>query len=328
MSDTQADTLHPMHFKLCCITRGADFAGEVFEVHEPKSGIHLVVRERPKDAVDPEYVAGDGIAEAACTRQVPKRLATEVRESGELSINKQLARDIDSDLYGFTNRVLRIIRWRRGEVGDPDPIRLVRGPFWSFDSANWRAVTTTLHAEFGPMIASYKWIDIVAESIKQAVRDNLSEPLAHELLLEARALHPSNLRSSIVLTVTAAEVGFKQFAIDLVPGSKWLVENIPSPPLLKMLRDFLPTLPIRRKLVEQRQLMPESLLAELEKAVKLRNEVIHGGRGDLKGSSVGSAIKAVRDLLYLLNGYSGDDWAFRNVSGETIKELTSAPRAD
>ena len=328
MSDTQADTLRPMHFKLCCITRGADFAGRVFEVDEPKSGIHLAVRERPKDAVDPDYVVGDGIAEASCSRQISKRLEAEVRESGKLSFDKQLVRDVDSDLYGFTNRVLRIIRWRRGEVGHPDPIRLAQGPFWSLDKANWRAFSMTLHGEFGPMIASYKWIDIVEESIKQAVRDHLSEPLAYELLREAWTLHPSNLRSSIVLAVTAAEVGFKQFAIGLVPESKWLIENLASPPLVKMLRDFLPTLPIRRKLVDQHQLMSEFLLAELEKAVKLRNEIVHGGRGDLKRSSVGSAIKAVRDLLYLLDGYSGDEWAFRNISGETVKGLTCAPRAD
>jgi len=321
MSESEASELHPMHFKLCYVTSVGDFGGQDFELQDPKSDIRLVLR--PTDSKSAGYVAGDGFAEASCIRQVPARLATEARESGVLSVKKGLVGETDRALSEFTRRALLAIRWRQGYGGQADPIRIFKGFFWSTDGSNWKLVADTLHAEFGALIFSLKWSDDLVTAIKQTIQDEKVEPLGHELLYEARALEFNSIRSAIVLAVTAAEVGFKQFAVDLVPGSKWLVENLPTPPLVRMLREFLPTLPIRRKLVDQQHLVPESLLAELEKAVQLRNDVVHGGKGNLKRSTVRSAVKAVRDLLYLLDVYAGDEWAHMNLSVETFTALTA-----
>jgi hypothetical protein len=43
----------------------------------------------------------------------------------------------------------------------------------------------------------------------------------------------------MILAVAAAEVGFKQFIVQMQPETKWLVANLPSPPLDKMLAEFL-----------------------------------------------------------------------------------------
>ena len=46
-----------------------------------------------------------------------------------------------------------------------------------------------------------------------------------------------NPRSSLILGVAAAEVGFKQFASKTLPDTAWLLE-FPSPPLFDMLQKF------------------------------------------------------------------------------------------
>jgi hypothetical protein len=162
----------------------------------------------------------------------------------------------------------------------------------------------------------------LASSAKQLIQDGQFEPLAHELLREAVALKTGSARSAVVLAVTAAEVGFKQAVVKLAPQTQWLLETLASPPLVRMLREYLPTVPLKYHVPDQQQLMPKALLGELEKAVVLRNEIVHGGRGDLKTSTVASVMQAVHDLLYLLDFYCGADWAIQNVCVETFKGLT------
>ena len=78
------------------------------------------------------------------------------------------------------------------------------------------------------------------------VTSDIREPLAHQLLREAWNLRHTNPRISVVIGVAAAEVGMKQLVAMLVPHARWLVEELPSPPLVPMMRHYLAELPIRR----------------------------------------------------------------------------------
>jgi hypothetical protein len=293
---------------------------EAFKVLDPHYHADLVLRERPKE--EKGYLAGDGICEASCTRPVTERLADEAREGGTLSAKKGVVTEVFEDLGAATDRALRIILWRRGGGGHPDPIRYFGGFFWSLDGADWKPVDDTVRLEIGLGIPFLKWSDALATSAKQLIQDGQFEPLAHELLREAIALKVGSARSAIVLGVTAAEVGFKQAVVQLAPQTQWLLENLASPPLVKMLREYLPKLPRKYEVPGQQRVVPEALLKELEKSVTLRNEIVHGGRGDLKTSTVASVMQAVHDVLYLLDFYCGADWAIKNVSVETFKGLT------
>lgn len=54
----------------------------------------------------------------------------------------------------------------------------------------------------------------------------------------AAANRKENPRSSLVLAVVAAEVGFKQFASKVFPDAGWVLEKLSSPPLDTMLQAF------------------------------------------------------------------------------------------
>jgi hypothetical protein len=116
-------------------------------------------------------------------------------------------------------------------------------------------------------------------SVEEMFREGVREPVSEELLREAEAQPHANPRSSLLLAVAAAEIGFKELVADLVPGAEWLALNLQSPPLVKMLKEYLPMLPVR---VGGPALPPPKPIPQiLDDAVRRRNELSH--RGDPVG---------------------------------------------
>lgn len=151
------------------------------------------------------------------------------------------------------------------------------------------------------------------------------EPLAHQLLREAWNLRHGNPRASLVIAVAAAEVGIKQLIAALVPDARWLVEELPSPPLVAMMKDYLKELPIRADVAPARR-SPKHLRKLLHGAVEARNQVVH--RGATPAVSLRETLAGVREFLYLLDFYGGQPWAVSRLSPETRSELGLADPRD
>ena len=81
------------------------------------------------------------------------------------------------------------------------------------------------------------WTNEDAEFVQTKALTDTDEPLGHELLREAILNRKANPRSSLVLAVAAAEVGFKQFAARVFPDAAWILE-LPTSPLTEMLAKF------------------------------------------------------------------------------------------
>jgi hypothetical protein len=157
----------------------------------------------------------------------------------------------------------------------------------------------------------------VAELLAMASADE-HEPLAHQLLREAWNLRHTNPRASLVIGVASAEVGLKQVIAQLVPDARWLIEEIAAPPLSRMVKEYLPRLPIRAP-VESSRRSPKQLRRTLHVAVEERNAVVH--RGAKPEVSLRETLAAVREFLYLLDFYRGKQWAACHLSNETRSEL-------
>lgn len=156
-------------------------------------------------------------------------------------------------------------------------------------------------SEFANIVASEAW-----------------EPLGHQLLREAWNLHNRNPRSSLVIGITAAEVGLKQLIAELVPAVRSLVADLPSPPLAKMMKHTLPDLPIRADVPRDRR-CPRDLRSRLDQAVQERNLVVHQGAQPTR--SLRETLGAVREFLYLLDFYAGHPWAVEQLSDATLAPL-------
>ena len=92
-------------------------------------------------------------------------------------------------------------------------------------------------------------------------------PLGLQLLNEAWNQRTSHPRSALVIGVTAAELALKQLIGELAPDARWLADNVPSPPIFKIEKDYIPTLKVKGRLTGKTLRPPKKLLKRLQEAV-------------------------------------------------------------
>jgi len=319
-----------MYFELRYITTDFDFKDKQISVSGPEKKMTFLLRKRvPEDAPLPAIEAFDGLVTVTCEREMTDRLHQEAASSGRLSIKKEAVRRVHDEMFSHMLRTIRVIRWRASSEGKPYPIRstLDVGFRWSFDRSDWKPVENYISFRISVHVRP-KWSDECDKFLVTETPGELDEPVGHELLREAWANRAENPRSSIVLAVAAAEVGFKQFASKVLPDSAWILESVQSPPLVKMLKDLFPWSRLNVRINGQNVTPPDSVTTTLEKAVHLRNDIVHGRAGNVNGKTATSVWVAVRDLLYFLDFAQGHQWALYHLSGEARKhfpQVTSWP---
>ncbi|OLE53291.1 MAG: hypothetical protein AUG51_13820 [Acidobacteria bacterium 13_1_20CM_3_53_8] len=223
---------------------------------------------------------------------------------------------VQKELTDCMRNTIRVLRWRYGIRGHHNPIQSVRLPHkWSFDGQTWKSLPSTTTVEIIP-VGFLHLTDKVRSEVVTFVEGNITEPLGHELYREAWQQRNENPRSALILAIVAVEVGFKQCVSLLVPDAQWLVENVPSPPIAGMVKNYLPLLPAKLKIKGKVLSPPKEIIRVLQKGVELRNKTIHVGATPPSGEELRELLLAVRDLLYLLDYYSGFDWALDNIRPE------------
>ena len=218
--------------------------------------------------------------------------------------------------------VVGLLRWRCGLEGPHDPIGNVSvGLLWSLDGSNW-ALLSDLLVDLSleiPVTPSVQQCNEVADLLRQDIR----EPFGHQLFREAWQQRFGNLRSALVIGIAAAEVGFKECVADTVPDARWLVEHVPSPPLVRILQQYLPILPT--KINGTRAIPPpEDILKTLKRGVELRNQVVHVSNERLDRMEVREILLAVRDMLLMLDHYRGFSWSIERARDNVRTSVASA----
>jgi hypothetical protein len=126
----------------------------------------------------------------------------------------------------------------------------------------------------------------------------------------------------LAIGVAALEVGLKKFIAELVPEAEWLVEEVPSPPLVSMLKNYLPKLPARCTFGGEVLPPPRKLRRIIHSAVEERNRVAHStGSAALDYEALKESLLAIRDVLWLLDYYRGLQWASTHVREETKHDM-------
>ncbi len=176
-------------------------------------------------------------------------------------------RDVTGELWDYARRTVYVLRWRCRAGGQHNPFTH-RDMLWSQDGTEW----TRLPGFFSISLSDSRGVPSLSKSIHEEVQSLVqagnTEPLGHELYQEAWEQRYSNPRSALVLGIAAAEAGFKQFVGTIVPDARWLAENAPSPPLVKMLAEYLPKLPARNTFAGKVPPPPPDILNTLKKGVE------------------------------------------------------------
>jgi hypothetical protein len=301
-----------MLFRLSYITRDYLFGAAEITASDPDRGIQVVYKNRPKDGEQPPEEAYDGLIVATCERTLAERLHNEAVSSGVLSRNKEAVHKIFDEMQDAIQRTVRLARWKTNAIGGPNTIRMGTPNYfvWSVDGSNWKLVADSIFAAVGFTFNQLDrhWSSADADFLQAELVKGTDEPLGHELLREADVNRRSNPRSSLILGVAAAEVGFKQFASKTLPDTAWLLE-LPSPSLVEMLHKF-PWEQLKLRINGKVPAVPESIIEELRKGVTLRNKIVHSGVANLSPDILDSVLDTVKNLLYFLDVLhgSGQHW--------------------
>jgi hypothetical protein len=83
-----------------------------------------------------------------------------------------------------------------------------------------------------------------------------------------------------------------------------------------MLTDYLPLLPVQARIHGAPPFAPKTMTDAFKKGVQLRNKTAHAGEG-VRSDTLKEILTAVHDLLYLLDVYAGQEWAWEQITLET-----------
>jgi len=312
-----------IRFRLEYVSRDFKFDEARILVSDPVKCLEATLTKKPAGTAQSPTEPGDGLIIAICERQVTDRLYDQATSTGQLSVKQEAVADVFTDMQSFILRTLRLLRWRTRSPGSPYPIRAIVGFRWSLDGVEWKPVADYMSMRIKQLENPPVLTDEAVAFVRTEILGELDEPLGHELLREAWTNQKTNLRSAIVLAVAAAEVGFKQFASKVFPDTAWILENLQSPPLSKML-DLFPWDKLKLQINGQQVTVPDSIKDELKTAVTLRNEIVHGRSGALTSDIAESVLYSVRDLLYFLDALINlKVWAFDFVSTDARMHFAS-----
>ncbi len=237
---------------------------------------------------------------------------------------RDFASRVETNLRDHAHRTARVLRWQRNVEGPHNPFSY-RGFRWSLDANDWHSMPSTITASVRSR-GSLRVDDAEVEAVRQTVAESGDEPLSHQLFREASLQQTTNLRSAVVVGVAAVEVATKECIAALDPQAEWLVREAPTPPVERMLREYVPTLPARNH-VQGKVEFPSELLDDLKKAVGWRNQVAHGGVLPVGHDRVERFLdETAHDLIWLLTYYSKAHWALDHVGKTTRARLGISSR--
>lgn len=207
------------------------------------------------------------------------------------------------------DRFLTLLRWSQGaEAAD----KLVDSSnlYWRVDPGLYYSVPQNLSAPRSAraLRRGFQWGQDYETAMTQLWPRDVQESLAHEMIREAQTLVQQSPRSALLIAASAAEAGVKQHLSKVAPHAAWLLENSPSPPVFKMLRDYLPAVNTAagRNVGFWEALKPT--LKAIEILFQTRNTLAHTGLMPTD-VDVQAAVDTVRDLLYVLDVVEGESWA-------------------
>jgi hypothetical protein len=213
-----------------------------------------------------------------------------------------------------------LFRWRQGIAeGPPNPCNVPQARY-SENGGVWHGIFLVrgVKITWGLAAPSAPENNACREVVELAGAGT-EEPLGRQLFREAWIQRKSNPRSALVIGVAAAEVGFKKLVGTLVPQAQWLVDEVQTPSLSKMLSKFLPTLPVKAGFLGKSIRPPKALLRQLDKAVERRNKLVHAGQPPPGWDELEEMLRAINDFLWICDVYQGHVWAAKHISIPTQK---------
>jgi hypothetical protein len=225
--------------------------------------------------------------------------------------------DVYAELLGEAGSLVQLLRWVFGSLGPARPLGAAKLSL-SLDREHWYLTPGRDDDPYLEVSGYVRLDESAVDSLSDVWRSGETvEPVARQILLEAIDLHLGNPRAAFILAVAAAEVGVKQFAAGR-SGSlseAWLLEETQSPALDRLLRSYVVRLTEKR--TRDGRAVPAAMVRTFKEAMRKRNHLIHRGDVPPTQAELVNLVVTVNDLLYLLDWFDGQDWAFARLQEDT-----------
>lgn len=197
--------------------------------------------------------------------------------------------DLDFDLESKTR--LGVLEWRAGDDDwFPCPVltqwNVTVGP------------TVSLHGQRG-------------NDCMDALRSlPTEEPVAHELLWEAKRVAEVSPRSALILAISSVELRISESQVFQEPSRKWFRQQRSSARSEDILRDLLPLVIDPPYIGSGDVPIPQEIITHFKLVSGLRNQLAHPKNAvTLSNEQVRMYLHVCEDLLYFLDYYDGYEWA-------------------
>jgi hypothetical protein len=123
------------------------------------------------------------------------------------------------------------------------------------------------------------------------------------------------------MLASALEVAVKSYISNRAPVTEWLVKELPSPPVSKIIRKFIHTLkPVHAaSLTNWSEL--KSMFKRLDDLVEARNRLTHRGTLEVTTDQLLELKDDVSDVLFIFDYLNGEPWALNKVRKQTCSAL-------
>jgi hypothetical protein len=227
----------------------------------------------------------------------------------------QPLRDFADQVYGELQdaavRLVRLLRWRLHARGPHRPFVHLEREF-SFDGTVYYHMPQAVQS-FMEISSSLNIEEPTHDEIQRLLADETDEPLAHDLYREAWEQRFINPRSALVLGIAALETAVKRTITVLAPDAAWLVTSLQSPPVERMLREYLPQLSMKGEDKRSLPSPPDSILKMVQRGVGWRNDLVHGKKIEIALTNLHELLEAIGDVLWVCDYAAGYEWALIQV---------------
>jgi hypothetical protein len=171
-----------------------------------------------------------------------------------------------------------------------------------------------LRTDWGIDLDRIDWNNLV-----EFAAEGRSAPVGHSLIREAHSLMKEAPRSAVVLAAAAAETAVKEAITRLAPDAAFLVDQVQSPPIPKLVNSYLPQLKSRGEDPARLMPVPKHIAHSLTWLFNTRNQVVHNRRQAHFFPNLVEAILDVEDLIWILDYHGGQPWALARLSQRAHK---------
>lgn len=223
---------------------------------------------------------------------------------------RQIYAEMSEQLRSF----IKTLRWVQNTAGGHRPFSSA-GAFWSLYDEEWNNFPSDLRASF-KVLRGIELSQGARAKITAIMAKRFYEPISHDLIREANELVAGTPRSALLVAFAALEAGIKGQLKKMIPDASILLDEMPSPPLLKMFQEILPSTIKAKGLSSGHFPLKGPAKDYLQKWVAQRNQVTHGTKHLVDADKVEEFIQFAKDILYLLDHVDGHDWALDHLESE------------